>query len=68
MTELKLQKLLALNERLRQEEEFPRVRVSEASKALVSFVTSTEDPLSDPGRIEDNPFTKKTSKGGCTIL
>ncbi|KAJ3120768.1 hypothetical protein HK098_004248 [Nowakowskiella sp. JEL0407] len=70
MSELKLQKLLQLNERLRQEEELPRIKVSEASKALVTYVTSTPDPLTQPTRpeFEDNPFTKKAKSGGCIVL
>ncbi|TPX70164.1 hypothetical protein SpCBS45565_g01948 [Spizellomyces sp. 'palustris'] len=68
MSELKLQKLIALNERLRQDEELPRVKVSEASKALVTFVTSTSEPLTSNLKPEENPFTRKPKGGGCTIL
>ncbi|KAI9017022.1 hypothetical protein BC832DRAFT_543417 [Gaertneriomyces semiglobifer] len=68
MSELKLQKLLALNERLRQEEELNRVKVSEASKSLMTFITSTSDPLTSNLKPEENPFTKKQKSGGCTIL
>ncbi|KAI8848491.1 hypothetical protein BC829DRAFT_443812 [Chytridium lagenaria] len=61
MSELKYQKLLQFNERLKQEDELPRIKVSEASKALLTFVTSTPDPLTQPTRPEfaDNQFTKK---------
>ncbi|KAJ3089749.1 hypothetical protein HK102_005583 [Quaeritorhiza haematococci] len=70
MSELKLQKLLQLNERLRQEEALPRIKVSEASKVLVSYVTSTADPLTQPTlpQFADNPFTKKVGGAKCTIL
>ncbi|KAI9096420.1 hypothetical protein DFS34DRAFT_622679 [Phlyctochytrium arcticum] len=68
MSELKLQKLLALNERLKQDEELPRVKMSEASKSLCTYVTSTSEPLTANLKPEENPFTRKPKGGGCTIL
>ncbi|KAJ3381367.1 hypothetical protein HDU92_005356 [Lobulomyces angularis] len=70
MSELKLQKLLQLNERLKQEEELPRIKVSETSKVLSTFVTSTPDPLTQPTRPEfgDNPFIKKQGGKGCVVV
>ncbi|KAJ3006532.1 hypothetical protein HKX48_009598 [Thoreauomyces humboldtii] len=67
MSELKLQKLLTLNERLKMEEELPRVKVSEASKVLVTFMTSTPEPLTSL-KPEENPFTQKPGGGGCMVL
>ncbi|KAJ3313508.1 hypothetical protein HDU93_004893 [Gonapodya sp. JEL0774] len=69
MTEAKLQKVLQLSERLKAEEALPRVKVSEASKALVAYIKATPDPLVTPERPEfaDNPYTK-TKKSGCNIL
>ncbi|KAJ3050213.1 hypothetical protein HK097_008822 [Rhizophlyctis rosea] len=58
----------ALNERLRQEEELPRVRVSEAAKNLQTYVNSTPEPLTNPQAALQNPFTKKASGGGCEIV
>ncbi|KAI8591288.1 hypothetical protein HDU87_007188 [Geranomyces variabilis] len=68
MSELKLQKLLALNDRLKLDEELPRVKVSEASKALMTFITATSEPLTANLKPEDNPFTRKPKGGGCTVL
>ncbi|KAI9337161.1 hypothetical protein DFJ73DRAFT_849489 [Zopfochytrium polystomum] len=71
MSELKYQKLLQLNERLKLEDELPRVKVSEAAKAMIQFVTTTPDPITQPNKPEfvaENQFTKKQSKGGCNIL
>ncbi|KAJ3194063.1 hypothetical protein HK101_003568 [Irineochytrium annulatum] len=65
MSELKYQKLLQFNERLKQEDELPRIKVSEASKAMLTFVTSTPDPLTQPTRPEfvaENQFTKKQNE------
>ncbi|KAJ3409472.1 hypothetical protein HDV05_004435 [Chytridiales sp. JEL 0842] len=62
MSEVKYQKLLQFNERLKQEDELPRIKVSEAAKAMITFITSTPDPLTQPNRpefVNENHFTKK---------
>ncbi|KAI3630033.1 hypothetical protein MIR68_008543 [Amoeboaphelidium protococcarum] len=66
MSELKLQKLLNINERLKQEEALERIPVSKASKNLVDYTKSMQDPLVKPS--VENPFSKKSSNGGCIIL
>lgn len=68
MSEAKLQKLLSINERLRAEESLPRIKVSEASQELVSYVKNTQDPLVEPSETVENPFTKRSRKIQCTIL
>lgn len=40
MSELKLQKLLAINERLKQEENLERIPVSKASKKYVVYIVT----------------------------
>lgn len=45
MSELKLQKLMQLNERLKLEEELPRVKVSEASKAYVMLENTNQSKM-----------------------
>ncbi|KAJ3210944.1 anaphase-promoting complex subunit Hcn1 [Entophlyctis luteolus] len=62
MSELKYQKLVQLNERLKLEDELPRVKVSEAAKAMIQYVLSTPDPLTQPTKPEfvaENQFTKQ---------
>ncbi len=66
MSELKLQKLLNVNERLRQEEALERVYVSKASRGLLDYTRSVHDPLIKP--IAENPFSKKTSARACCFF
>lgn len=68
MSELKLQKLVQVIDRLRQEEELPRVKVSQASQALLTYIKGLGDPLTQPQAFPDNPFIKKAKGGGCEIL
>lgn len=68
MSELKYQKLVQVIERLKKEEELPRVKVSQASQSLIGFIKSTGDPLTQPQAFPDNPLIKKPSSGGCNIL
>ena len=70
MSDLKYQKLLQLNERLRQEEELPRIPVSEASKNLVKYIGEIPDPLPHPLKAEcqPNPFTSQPPGGNCCVI
>ncbi|EPZ33274.1 G-protein gamma subunit [Rozella allomycis CSF55] len=65
MSELKLQKLIQLNQRLKEELDMPRIPVSEAALALRKYTESTTDPLVKGGG--DNPFLKKPSVG-CSLI
>ncbi|KAI8609105.1 hypothetical protein BC830DRAFT_1152335 [Chytriomyces sp. MP71] len=70
MSELKYQKLVQLNDRLKLEDELPRVKVSEAAKTMIQYVLNTPDPLTNPTKPEfvaENNFTKQ-AKGGCVIV
>ena len=57
-----------MNERLKQEEDLPRIKTSEASKSLINYVNQTQDPLTTNLKPEENPFTKKQKAGICIIL
>lgn len=71
MSDARVQRLQAQNERLQAELELPRIKVSEASAALKKYCADTKDVLvpSVWGKFEDkdNPYAKKGG-GGCTIL
>eukprot|EP01134_Creolimax_fragrantissima_P006399 CFRG6399T1 len=71
MSDVRIQRLEAANERLRQELELPRIKVSEASEQLKKFCSETKDPLvpSVWGKLDDkeNPYAKK-SGGTCVLL
>lgn len=69
--ETKLERLNQLVDKLREDLERERVKVSEASKAYIDFTKKTPDPLIHDGSVDQsqNPFSKsKGGGGGCTIL
>ncbi|KAL7751731.1 Guanine nucleotide-binding protein subunit gamma [Sorochytrium milnesiophthora] len=45
MSELKLKKLLELNNRLKEQLDMPRLTVSDASQSLIKYVKTTKDFL-----------------------
>ncbi|KAI7832620.1 GGL domain-containing protein [Gamsiella multidivaricata] len=64
VSEVKLRRFLEHNQRLREQLQMPRIRVSEASQSLIGYVTSTGDPLLPMiwGSSGSDPFVKKSSK------
>ncbi|CAG8466686.1 9416_t:CDS:2 [Ambispora leptoticha] len=73
ISEYKLQRILEHNQRLREQLDLPRVKVSQASSMLIKYVTSTKDYLVPsvwglPGPAD--PFVTKSSVAcaGCTII
>jgi guanine nucleotide-binding protein subunit gamma len=71
MSELKLKKLLEVNNRLKEQLDMPRLAVSEASQALIKYVKTTKDYLvpSVWGNIDkkEDPFAKNEGPCACTI-
>ncbi|KAI8800470.1 G-protein gamma-like domain-containing protein [Cladochytrium replicatum] len=67
MLEQKLRRLIEHSMRLREQLDIRRITVSEASNSLVTFVTSTPDPLLPsvwgPVDKKDDPFAAPS--GGC---
>ncbi|PWN47772.1 putative guanine nucleotide-binding protein gamma subunit [Violaceomyces palustris] len=68
MSELKLRRLTEHNQRLREDLERPRVRVSEASQSLITYCKSTRDYLvpSVWGPVDKREDPYAPSGGGCT--
>ncbi|KAL7410655.1 G-protein gamma subunit [Mrakia frigida] len=70
MQELKLRRLTEHNQRLTDDLQRPRVRVSEASQSLIRFCKTTRDPLvpSVWGVIDkkDDPFAPPAT--GCCVV
>ncbi|KAI8930175.1 G-protein gamma-like domain-containing protein [Entophlyctis helioformis] len=71
MSELKLRKLMEHTQRLKEQLDLPRIKVSEASQTLIRYVTSTKDFLLPsvwgPVDKKEDPF--QTSGGACcTVL
>ncbi|KAF9970573.1 hypothetical protein BGZ73_006714 [Actinomortierella ambigua] len=68
VSDIKLKKYLEHNQRLREQLEMGRISVSEASKGLIKYVTTTKDALIPSlwGMPASDPFSKKSS-GCCTI-
>ncbi|KAI8895816.1 G-protein gamma-like domain-containing protein [Globomyces pollinis-pini] len=67
MSELKLRKLMEHTQRLREQLELPRIKVSEAGLTLIAYVKATKDSLLPsvwgPVDKKDDPF--QTQGGGC---
>jgi len=70
MSELKLQKLLAMVTNLKAEEAWERLPISKAAGNLIAFTKTTPEPLiqQDKPEFKDNPFIKNPSKAGCSII
>ncbi|KAK9765480.1 Guanine nucleotide-binding protein subunit gamma [Basidiobolus ranarum] len=69
MSEQKLKKMTDYNHRLREQLDLPRVPVSQASRMLIKYVTTTRDYLipsiwGAPGA--NDPFANKG--GGCECV
>ncbi|TPX42998.1 hypothetical protein SeMB42_g04904 [Synchytrium endobioticum] len=66
MSEIKLKKLLELNQRLKETLDLPRIPVSEASTSLIKYITSTKDFLlpSVWGSVDkkDDPYSAPSVK------
>ncbi|CAG8470213.1 6263_t:CDS:2 [Paraglomus brasilianum] len=72
MSELKLRRLLEFNQRLREDLDRPRVRVSEASQNLIRYCKSTRDYLVPsvwgPVDKRDDPYAPSGGKCTCSIM
>ncbi|KAL2913719.1 Guanine nucleotide-binding protein subunit gamma [Polyrhizophydium stewartii] len=70
MSELKLRKLMEHTQRLKEQLDLPRIKVSEASQTLIQYVTTTKDSLLPsvwgPVDKKDDPF--QTGAGGCCVV
>lgn len=69
--ETKLDRLNQLVDKLKEDLDRGRLKVSEASKTYVEHTKKTPDPLIHDGTVDQsqNPFSKsKGGGGGCTIL
>ncbi|KAH9250606.1 hypothetical protein BASA81_011589 [Batrachochytrium salamandrivorans] len=71
MSELKLRKLMEHTQRLKEQLDLPRIRVSEASQTLIQYVTTTKDYLLPsvwgPVDKKEDPF-QTTGGSCCTVL
>jgi len=70
MSELKLERLLQLKDKLKEDLERDRIKVSDASKTYTEYTSKTPDPFIHNGLVDvnSNPFTKSTRSSPCTIL
>ncbi|KAI8343309.1 G-protein gamma-like domain-containing protein [Chlamydoabsidia padenii] len=70
LAELKLRRLLIHNQNLKTQLELPRLPVSEASKSLIEFCSSTPDPLIPSlwGPVKEDPFTPLKGKWSCCVM
>ncbi|CAJ0847738.1 6845_t:CDS:2 [Entrophospora sp. SA101] len=72
MSELKLRRLLELNQRLREDLDRQRIRVSDASKGLIGYCKNTRDNLvpSVWGTIDkrDDPYAPSSKRYLCEVL
>ncbi|PVU95271.1 hypothetical protein BB561_001914 [Smittium simulii] len=68
--ERQYQKIVILNQQLTEELNKPKIPVSQASDALVSYVQNTTDPLLPAiwGRNEADPYADKPSSSCCIII
>ncbi len=71
MSDVRAQRLVAANDRLKAELELPRMLVSKSSVALKAYCAANKDPLvpSVWGKVDekDNPYAKKGG-GDCALL
>ncbi|KAJ2254244.1 Guanine nucleotide-binding protein subunit gamma [Coemansia sp. RSA 455] len=71
MSEHKLRKIIEHNNRLKEQLELPRIPVSQASEALISYTQSTKDYLlpSIWGPPPHDPFASQAGGGcGCSVI
>ncbi|KAN0063416.1 Guanine nucleotide-binding protein subunit gamma [Thecaphora frezii] len=70
MSELKLRRLTEHNQRLREDLERPRIRVSEASQSLINYCKSTRDYLvpSVWGPVDKREDPYAPPSGGCSCV
>jgi len=70
MSEVKLERLVQLKEKLKEDLDRDRIKVSEASKTYTEFCSKTPDPFIHNGLVDANanPFTKSTRSSPCIIL
>ncbi|KAH8922292.1 heterotrimeric G-protein gamma subunit (G-gamma, Gpg) [Atractiella rhizophila] len=72
MSELKLRRLTEHNQRLREDLDRPRVRISEASASLIRYCKTTRDFLVPsvwgPLDKREDPYAPKAQSGCCTIM
>ncbi|KAI9636850.1 G-protein gamma subunit [Dioszegia hungarica] len=69
MAELKLRRLTEHNTRLREDLARPRMKISDASKTLLDYATTTRDPLIQsvwgPPEKGKDPYAPVQAEGGC---
>ncbi|CAG8536778.1 8147_t:CDS:2 [Acaulospora morrowiae] len=72
MSEIKLRRLAELNQRLREDLDRPRVRVSEASNSLITYCKNTRDFLVPsvwgPVDKRDDPYVMSGGSCHCNIM
>ncbi|RHZ80664.1 hypothetical protein Glove_134g197 [Diversispora epigaea] len=72
MSELKLRRLVELNQRLREDLDRSRVRVSEASASLIAYCRGTRDYLVPsvwgPVDKRDDPYAPNGGNCNCIIM
>ncbi|EGF83393.1 hypothetical protein BATDEDRAFT_85889 [Batrachochytrium dendrobatidis JAM81] len=70
MSELKLRKLMEHTQRLKEQLDLPRIKVSEASQTLIQYVTTTKDHLlpSVWGLVDKKEDPFQTGGGSCCIV
>ncbi|TPX30827.1 hypothetical protein SmJEL517_g05693 [Synchytrium microbalum] len=73
MSEIKLKKLVELNQRLKEQLDLNRIPVSEASSSLIKYITSTKDSLLPsvwgPVDKKDDPYAAPSGPcGDCVIF
>ncbi|PWN37399.1 G-protein gamma subunit [Meira miltonrushii] len=72
MSELKLRRLTEHNQRLREDLERPRVRVSEASIGLIRYCKSTRDYLVPsvwgPVDKKEDPYAPQSTGCNCAVM
>eukprot|EP00842_Homolaphlyctis_polyrhiza_P000621 jgi/Hompol1/155/HPOL_003887-RA len=70
MSELKLRKLMEHTQRLKEQLDLPRIKVSEASQTLIKYVTTTKDYLipSVWGAVDKKEDPFQAGGGGCCTV
>ncbi|KAI0310463.1 heterotrimeric G-protein gamma subunit (G-gamma, Gpg) [Amylostereum chailletii] len=72
MSELKLRRLTEHNQRLREDLNRPRIRVSEASASLIRYCKTTKDHLVPsvwgPVNKAEDPYAPQASTQGCACV
>ncbi|KAI7863054.1 G-protein gamma-like domain-containing protein [Spinellus fusiger] len=72
IAEAKLNRLLELNKRLKEQLDVPRITVSSASSSLIEYCKTTKDPMIPSlwGSIDkkEDPFAPAAGGGCCAVM